>query len=53
MDAGLSKASVARALAAIRAWFKWLARRGLRGTESCGAGCDSQAAETPAAGSDD
>jgi len=25
---GLSKASVARALAAIRAWFKWLARRG-------------------------
>ncbi len=26
---GLSKASVARALAAIRAWFKWLARRGL------------------------
>lgn len=26
---GLSKASAARALAAIRAWFKWLARRGL------------------------
>ena len=26
---GLSKASVARALAAIRSWFKWLARRGL------------------------
>lgn len=25
---GLSKASVARALAAIRAWFRWLARRG-------------------------
>ena len=25
---GLSKASVARALAAVRAWFKWLARRG-------------------------
>ena len=25
---GLSKASVARALATIRAWFKWLARRG-------------------------
>lgn len=25
---GLSKASVARALAAIRSWFKWLARRG-------------------------
>jgi integrase/recombinase XerC len=25
---GLSKASVARALAAIRAWFKWMARRG-------------------------
>ncbi len=25
---GLSKASAARALAAIRAWFKWLARRG-------------------------
>ena len=25
---GLSKPSVARALAAIRAWFKWLARRG-------------------------
>ena len=24
---GLSKASVARALAAIRAWFKWMARR--------------------------
>ena len=28
---GLSKASVARALAAIRAWFKWLARRGYVG----------------------
>ncbi|HKR28336.1 MAG TPA: tyrosine recombinase XerC [Acidobacteriaceae bacterium] len=26
---GLSKASVARALAAIRSWFKWLARQGL------------------------
>jgi integrase/recombinase XerC len=26
---GLSKPSVARALAAIRSWFKWLARRGL------------------------
>ncbi|MGC2297669.1 MAG: tyrosine recombinase XerC [Acidobacteriaceae bacterium] len=26
---GLSKASVARGLAAIRSWFKWLARRGL------------------------
>jgi integrase/recombinase XerC len=25
---GLSKASVARALAAVRSWFKWLARRG-------------------------
>jgi integrase/recombinase XerC len=25
---GLSKASVARALAAIRSWFKWLARQG-------------------------
>lgn len=25
---GLSKASVARALAAIRSWFKWLARHG-------------------------
>jgi integrase/recombinase XerC len=28
-ERGLSKASVARALAAIRSWFKWLARRGL------------------------
>jgi integrase/recombinase XerC len=27
-DRGLSKASAARALAAIRSWFKWLARRG-------------------------
>lgn len=27
-ERGLSKASVARALAAIRSWFKWLARRG-------------------------
>lgn len=27
-DRGLSKASVARALAAIRSWFKWLARSG-------------------------
>jgi integrase/recombinase XerC len=27
-DRGLSKASVARALAAIRSWFKWLARTG-------------------------
>lgn len=26
---GLSKASVARSLAAIRSWFRWLARRGL------------------------
>jgi integrase/recombinase XerC len=26
---GLSKASVARALAAIRSWFKWLARQGI------------------------
>jgi integrase/recombinase XerC len=28
-DHGLSKASAARALAAIRSWFKWLARTGL------------------------
>jgi integrase/recombinase XerC len=28
MDRGLTKASVARALAAIRSWFKWLARAG-------------------------
>ncbi|HVJ07697.1 MAG TPA: tyrosine recombinase XerC [Acidisarcina sp.] len=28
-DRGLSKASVARALAAVRAWFRWLAKRGL------------------------
>ncbi len=28
-DRGLSKASVARALAAVRSWFKWLARVGL------------------------
>ena len=28
-DRGLSKASAARALAAIRSWFKWLARTGL------------------------
>jgi integrase/recombinase XerC len=28
-DRGLSKPSVARALAAIRSWFKWLARQGL------------------------
>ncbi len=27
-DRGLSKASVARALAALRSWFKWLARHG-------------------------
>ena len=27
-DRGLSKASAARALAAIRSWFKWLARAG-------------------------
>ena len=27
-DRGLSKASAARALAAIRSWFKWLARNG-------------------------
>ncbi len=29
LDRGLTKASVARALAAIRSWFKWAARRGL------------------------
>lgn len=28
-DRGLTKASVARALAAIRSWFKWMARTGL------------------------
>ena len=28
-DRGLSKASVARALAAVRSWFQWMARRGL------------------------
>ncbi len=27
-DRGLTKASVARALAAVRSWFKWLARSG-------------------------
>jgi integrase/recombinase XerC len=32
MDRGLTKASVARALAAIRSWFKWLAKMGLVGT---------------------
>src|SRR3974390_3457197 len=30
-DRGLSKASAARALAAIRSWFKWLARTGRLG----------------------
>jgi integrase/recombinase XerC len=29
MDKGLTKASVARALAAVRSWFKWLAKMGL------------------------
>jgi integrase/recombinase XerC len=29
MDKGLTKASVARALAAIRSWFKWLAKAGM------------------------
>jgi integrase/recombinase XerC len=29
MDRGLTKASVARALAAVRSWFKWLAKAGL------------------------
>ena len=29
MDGGLTKASVARALAAIRSWFKWAAKAGL------------------------
>jgi integrase/recombinase XerC len=29
LDRGLTKASVARALAAIRSWFKWLAKAGL------------------------
>ena len=29
LDKGLTKASVARALAAIRSWFKWLAKAGL------------------------
>ncbi len=28
-DRGLSKASAARALAAVRSWFQWMARRGL------------------------
>src|SRR5512146_565478 len=28
LESGLSKASAARALAAIRSWFKWLARTG-------------------------
>ena len=50
---GLSKASVARALAAIRSWFKWLARQGTGGAESRGAGGHSEAAEASAAGADD
>jgi integrase/recombinase XerC len=29
MDKGLTKASVARALAAVRSWFKWMAKMGL------------------------
>jgi integrase/recombinase XerC len=29
MDRGLTKASVARALAAVRSWFKWMAKMGL------------------------
>ena len=29
MERGLTKASVARALAAVRSWFKWMARAGL------------------------
>ena len=29
LDKGLTKASVARALAAIRSWFKWAAKAGL------------------------
>jgi integrase/recombinase XerC len=31
-DKGLTKASVARALAAVRSWFKWLAKAGLVGS---------------------
>ena len=48
-DRGLSKASAARALAAIRSWFKWLARAGYVPAE-CGCACSHSAlAEASAA----
>jgi site-specific recombinase XerD len=37
-ERGLTKASAARALAAIRSWFKWLAKEGKGGAESGAAG---------------
>ncbi len=52
-DRGLTKASVARALAAVRSWFKWLARSGYVDVESGAAGEHAEAAEASAEGSGD
>ena len=52
-EKGLSKASAARSLAAVRSWFKWLAKEWARGTKPCGAGGDAEAAEASAACADD
>ena len=51
-DKGLGKASVARALAAVRSWFKWLAKAG-GWNRTALPGEHAEAAEASAAGSGD
>jgi hypothetical protein len=50
-ERGLTKASAARALAAVRSWFKWLAKEGGE-AESGAAGEYAEAAEASAAGAE-
>ena len=52
-ERGLTKASAARALAAVRSWFKWLAKEGKVAAESGAAGEYAEAAEASAAGAED
>ena len=51
-EKGLSKTSVARALAAVRSLYRWLAREGVVETESGKAGSDAEAAQETSARAD-
>ncbi len=50
-ERGLTKASAARALAAVRSWFKWLAKEGKVEQNPASASEHSEAAEASASGS--